>query len=230
MTPMAPFFIGLAGSIHCMGMCGPLSSLAANTGRNTILKRIFYNGGRIVTYGLLGAIISFVGSIASLYGVQAWISLAVGVALIAFGFTGMSIVAPRFVSKPLAVLAGFLKARFAILMSMKNNYGIVVMGMINGLLPCGMTWLALGYCVTLQWPLDGFVSMILFGLGTFPAMIGFATIINKVTARLHISFRSVQTALLIISGCLLILRAVGSPNEAQSDGIVICGIHSTIQK
>lgn len=227
---LAPFLIGLAGSVHCMGMCGPLSSLVSNTGKNPLWRSVFYNGGRIITYGLLGAIISFVSGIASLYGIQVWLSLAVGVVLILFGVTGTQVIPPRFISKPMGVLSGFLKTRFTVLMSMKTSYGILVMGMINGLLPCGMTWLALGYCVTLQWPLDGFLSMILFGLGTVPAMIGFSTIVGKLTTRFRVSFKSIQTVLLIISGCLLIARSFSSPESPAANGIVICGSHTTTQK
>lgn len=226
---LAPFLIGLAGSIHCIGMCGPLSSLVA-TGRNTLWRRLSYNGGRIMTYGLLGAIISFAGSVASLYGIQTWVSLIVGALLILFGFSGMQVIGPRFISKPLGLLASLLKSKFSVLMRSNSPYSPVVMGLINGLLPCGMTWVALGYCVTLPWPLDGFVSMMMFGLGTLPAMLGFATIINKLTTRFHLSFRSVQTVLLILSGCILIARTFGSPDTPQSNEIVTCGTHSIISK
>lgn len=230
MISLAPFLIGLAGSIHCMGMCGPLASLVANSGTHTLWRRVAYNGGRIVTYGVLGAIISFVGSLASLYGIQAWVSLIVGVLLILLGLTGIRIAVPGIVSKPLGLLAGILKSKFAFLLRTNSSYGPIVMGMINGLLPCGMTWIALGYCVTAQWPLDGFLSMVMFGLGTVPAMFGFSTLLDRLTRRFHFSFKSVQLVLLILSGCILIARTFGPPVMHQGNEIVTCGVQSTTQK
>lgn len=227
---MAPLLIGLAGSIHCVGMCGPLSSLVATGGRYAVWRRLSYNVGRILMYGILGATISLAGSVASLAGIQTWISLLVGILLVAIGFTGIKIIPLRVISRPLSSLAVILKAKFSVLLKSNRSYGPVVMGMINGLLPCGMTWVAFGYCVALGSPLDGFLSMVLFGIGTLPAMIGFSTIITKLITRFNISFRLVQTILLTISGCILIVRTFGSPERPESNEIVTCGIHSIIQK
>jgi sulfite exporter TauE/SafE len=227
---LTPFLIGLAGSLHCIGMCGPLSSVVTTGGRRPILKKVYYNAGRIFTYAIMGTIISFFGGVTSLLGIQTWTSLIVGITMLLIGLTGFRVTPPRFIAKPLASLSGFLKSRVAVLLSMKNSYGVLAMGMVNGLLPCGMTWVALAYCITLQSPVDGFVAMTLFGLGTVPAMIGFPTLIHQLTTRFQISFRAVQTTLLIISGFLLIARTFSSPDATKDHGIVICGTHTTLQK
>jgi uncharacterized protein len=227
---LTPFLIGLAGSLHCIGMCGPLSSVVTNGGRKPLLKKLYYNTGRIVTYGLLGAIISFMGGITALFGIQSWASWIVGISMLLIGLTGFRIPTPGFIARPLAALSGILKARVAVLLNMKSSYGVIAMGMINGLLPCGMTWVALAYCVTLQWPLDGFISMTMFGLGTVPAMIGFPTLVSQLTTRFHVSFRSVQTMLLIVSGCLLIARTFTPETTTKENEIIICGTHSIDQK
>jgi len=186
--------------------------------------------GRLVTYGILGAVISFFGGVASLYGIENWISWIVGGLLLVIGVTGLRVAPPRFILTPLSGFSNFLKVRFAFLLSMKSKYGLIAMGMINGLLPCGVTWLALAYCITLQWPLDGFLAMGLFGLGTLPAMIAFPTLLDTLTKRLRLSFRSIQTALLILSGVVLIGRTFTIHQLPQKDGIVICGTNSTIKK
>ena len=148
------------------------------------------------------------------------------------GITGMTVRPPRYINIKLQALNSFLKGRFAVFLGMKSSYGIVGMGMINGLLPCGMTWLALAYCATLTWPMDGFLSMIAFGAGTLPAMIGLPVFIAKITKRFKFSLRAVQTVLLILSGCLLIARTFTSPGPTASsnEGIVVCGTHSINQK
>jgi sulfite exporter TauE/SafE len=224
----APFFIGLAGSMHCVAMCGPLASLVSGTGRNSLWMRVLYNGGRILTYGVLGAVLTYLGVVSSLSGMQEMVSIAVGCLFLIIGFTGLQVTTPRIVTNVLVPLSGFLKARFSILLGMKTPLGILTMGLINGLLPCGMTWLALTYCVTLQSPSDGFLAMLIFGIGTLPAMLGFATIINKIVSWFKISFKRVQTILIIATGCLLIARTlIHNPTPAHSagDGIVVCGSH-----
>lgn len=228
---LAPFFIGLAGSIHCIGMCGPLASLAAGTGYKSLWKRGVYNAGRILTYGLMGALLSYAGAVSSLWGAQKILSIVVGSFFLVIGITGLQ-VAPRLLLNILRPLSEVLKARFSIILGMKNPVGVFTLGAINGLLPCGMTWLALAYCVTLQWPLDGFLAMLTFGAGTLPVMLGFPTFINRVMPRFKLRFQTVQTILLIVSGCLLIARTFihdPSSNKHGESGIVVCGSHQSLQ-
>lgn len=229
---ITPFLIGLAGSLHCIGMCGPLASLATGTGRNSLVMRLLYNGGRIVTYGLMGALLTFLGSVSGLWGIQTSTSLIVGGLLLTIGFTGLQIRTPAFLATFLTPLTVFLKKRFSVLLAKRTPVGVLAMGMINGLLPCGMTWAALVYCATLQWPFDGFIAMVVFGVGTLPAMIGFPAIMNKLVQRFKFTFKTVQTILLILSGCILIVRTLIHDPSFQSNadgGIVVCGSHKIEQ-
>lgn len=218
----APVLIGLAGSFHCIGMCGPLAGLASNVHGHAWWKRFAYNGGRIFTYGVLGAIVSLVGTVASIAGVQPWVSGVMGVLLVVVGVAGMQVRTPSSLVKPMGMLASWVKKQFATLSATRSTYATVGMGMVNGLLPCGVTWLALGYSATLQRPIDGFVAMLLFGLGTLPAMLGFAGLLQHFTKRFKVSVQTIQTVLLIVSGFLLIARSFSHLPVVQGAVVVIC--------
>src|ERR1700675_4874711 len=79
------FLLGLVGSLHCAGMCGPLVLAlpgTGNTSRSYILGRLAYNVGRLGVYGLLGAIFGLLGGTFALAGLQRWISLVAGAAIL----------------------------------------------------------------------------------------------------------------------------------------------------
>lgn len=198
---LTPFLIGLAGSLHCIGMCGPLV-MAVSGGRN-----IVYNAGRIFTYGLLGVLMSFVGMGFSLAGIQNSVSIVVGVMILLVAVFRFHPVMPSFLVK----LIMRTRSRF--------KFNPIVLGMVNGLLPCGMTLVALGYCVTLEGPVAGFTAMMSFGLGTMPAMLGAPLVAKVFVQRLP----NIQTVLLIVSGILLIGRGIAITSQHAESDIVVCG-------
>jgi len=225
---LTPFLIGLAGSLHCMGMCSPLVMAVSRPGRRVIARNLQYNAGRILTYGLLGACFSFVGKAIQLAGIQNWMSIGGGLFILFLGITGIRIKAPSFINRSVVLFSSLLKERLCKVINQQRLFSSVLLGMINGLLPCGMTLIALTYCITLSWPADGFLAMIASGVGTLPAMVGVASISRRLINRMKFSYRSVQTALIIISGMILIGRGVlNSGDHAIHSGskeeIVVCG-------
>ena len=80
------FLLGLVGSLHCAGMCGPLALALPATGNTTpgyVLGRLAYNAGRIITYCALGIVFGLAGWTFLLAGLQRWVSIALGVAVLA---------------------------------------------------------------------------------------------------------------------------------------------------
>lgn len=216
--------LGFAGSLHCVGMCSPLA-MAATMNGHVLLNRFLYNAGRIFTYSLLGVIVSATGTGLSVSGFQYPLSVILGVLLLIIGITGVSAVNIPWITPVLHKIASVLKSAFAKYLVRKTYCATMMLGALNGLLPCGLTFLALTYCVILT-PLDGFSFMLLFGAGTLPAMFGLAYLINNIVRRFHWSMRKVTTVLLIVSGCLLIARVFivhqdHAPHANQE--IVICG-------
>lgn len=78
--------IGFAGSLHCVGMCGPIV-LALPTKINSknltfILKRLLYNIGRVTTYFLIGLGAGYVGQSVKLWGFQQLLSILIGIVIL----------------------------------------------------------------------------------------------------------------------------------------------------
>ncbi|MBS1489581.1 MAG: sulfite exporter TauE/SafE family protein [Bacteroidetes bacterium] len=220
------FIIGLAGSFHCIGMCSPLAMAVTHSSSKIILNRLLYNSGRILTYGLLGALIAAIGFSFPLSGYQNLLSLALGVILIVLGFTHSIYTRIRFINSSLSRLTFILKKYFSVFLQKKKNGSVFLMGVINGLLPCGLSFLALTYCVILPSPQEGFLFMLVFGLGTLPAMLGFAAVFRWVATRFQLNSIRVANAFVVLSGCLLIVRVflIHLPHAASfSEALVNIG-------
>jgi uncharacterized protein len=198
--------LGFAGSLHCMGMCSPLAMAVANLSPTVILNRILYNAGRVLTYGVLGSIVSTVGLAFPLIKFQNLLSILLGIALLVIGISGVSAIRIPVVTTTLARLNIILKKLFSGFLQDKNHRSTFILGSLNGLLPCGLSFLALTYCITLAKPWDGFGFMLLFGLGTLPVMLGFTSVFNWLILRLHVTSQRLTTSLMIVSGVLLIVR------------------------
>ena len=82
----------------------------------------------------------------------------------------------------------------------------MVLGMLNGILPCGLSFIALTFCLTLSEPMEGFGFMLVFGIGTLPAMVVLPSVINVVVNKFNWQISRITTSLLIASGGLLVVR------------------------
>jgi len=199
--------MGLAGSLHCVGMCSPLSMAITGVSRQVMTRRLIYNSGRILTYGVAGALISALGFIVPLHGVQPFLSFALGTLLITAGITGISGLQIPKLTSSIARLVALLRNQFTHYLQKKTYGSTFMLGLLNGMLPCGLTFIALTFCLTLDGPLSGFNFMVLFGAGTLPAMIGIPTLLTYAVKTFHLNVSRVLTVLLLISGCALIGRA-----------------------
>lgn len=221
--------MGFAGSLHCVGMCSPLAMMVSNLNPAATRNRFIYNLGRILTYGLLGAIVGSAGWVLPLSGLQNILSLILGICLLFFAVLGVTNIHIPILTVAIQKLTGLLKAAFGKFLQQKNYISVFILGTLNGLLPCGLTFLALTYCLTLGSVGNGFYFMLLFGIGTLPVMLGLTTIFQYMVKRFNLSFRKVTTTMLFFSGCLLIARvffvhdhATHHPQNESSTEITIC--------
>jgi len=195
--------LGFAGSLHCVGMCSPL--VYAVTNKGGIANKILYNVGRIFMYCVLGAVVSSVGVVLPVY-VQYAISITLGVALLFIGVTGSNFRVPMLI--PLIRFTSFIKDQFSKFLQQKRYGSVFMMGLLNGLLPCGLTFLALSACITLNGPLGGFVFMAAFGAGTLPVMLGLVSIIPFFAKHFKFNVAKLSVAMQLAAGCLLIARVL----------------------
>jgi sulfite exporter TauE/SafE len=198
--------IGFAGSLHCLGMCSPLAMAVTSRSAAGLLNRAVYNLGRIITYGCIGSIVASFGLFFPMVNYQNLISILLGVSLLVIGLTGFSAIRVPFLTSSLGKFSVFLKQLFARFLYHKNYRSTFLLGSLNGVLPCGLSFLALTYCLTLGGPVDGFFFMLWFGLGTLPVMLGMTSIFNWLLNRFKFDINKLTTGMLILSGTLLIVR------------------------
>ncbi len=219
--------LGFAGSLHCLGMCSPLVMAVTSTKPGTLLNRMIYNAGRILTYACIGAVVSGVGFMLPLHRFQNVLSIALGVVLLIIGLGGLRNLKIPGITALVQRLTLTLKNHFAHQLKQKTRGAILLLGALNGLLPCGLTAIAFTWCLTLRGPLDGFNFMLLFGAGTLPVMLGITGILPTLARKAQWSIHRLTTSMLILSGCVLIARAflIHLPHEHSGNfvEIILCG-------
>lgn len=217
------FVMGLGGSLHCAGMCSPLVMSVTIFNRHVLLNRIVYNVGRILVYGMAGAIIGSVGIMFDFTSIQNILSICLGTLLILIGFGSITYIRIPILSSAVNSFVVLIKRTFGKMLQRKNYTSLFIMGMLNGLLPCGLTYLTLTYTLTLQGAFQGFLFMILFGMGTLPVMVGLPFVTQWVGRKLQFNFSRITTVLMIFLGALLIVRSVLShhPSEHQQAATMV---------
>jgi uncharacterized protein len=216
--------LGFGGSLHCVLMCSPLAMAVTSRSASAGIQRVVYNGGRILTYGVLGSVVTSFGAAVNLSGFQYPFTIAVGLTLILMGVAGLTSLKLPYVSAGVMRFTNLLKSLFGKFLQRKTSFSVFVMGMLNGLLPCGLTYLALTYCLTLAGPLDGFIFMLLFGLGTLPAMLGFTSGIGFILQRFNLKAVNVTRYGFIVLGLIVFVRLLFANHQALDHAGTTVGI------
>lgn len=208
---LAAFFVGLVGSLHCIGMCGPIAialPVPDSSNLSFFTGRILYNLGRVVTYSFLGAILGLLGGRIALAGAQQVVSIILGIVII------VAVLLPQkyknyFAQHPLIQkLAQPLKSNIGILFKKDTFSAMFLIGILNGFLPCGLVYVALAGAIASGDAISGAAVMILFGLGTVPAMFA-ATIFGKfINLGIRTKIRKAVPVLAIILGVIFVLRGM----------------------
>lgn len=211
MQLIAAFTIGLLGSLHCIGMCGPIAlalPVAGQGGAGRVIAAILYNIGRATTYALLGIVIGSLGQALWLAGLQQALSITFGVVILWVVLSPLlfkRVTPPAFYRNAIARL----QSRLANQLKKHGIASLFVVGLLNGLLPCGFVYIALaGAAATGHW-YSGAAYMALFGLGTLPMMSLLILFKNQLSLTLR---RNLNKALPYAMGVLAVLFIVRGMN------------------
>lgn len=203
--------LGLFGSLHCAGMCGPIA-MAVPLKNNMLIERIFssflYNFGRAVTYALLGLAFGLIGQGFALSGWQRWISIAIGAIMI------LSIIFPAIFKSKVTFEKGVfryigkLKSGLGKLFQIRSYPSLFAIGILNGFLPCGLVYAAIGGSIATFSALNGALFMFIFGLGTFPMLISISLIGSILTQTIRQKLQKLVPFVIVLFGILFILRGL----------------------
>lgn len=223
--------IGILGSLHCVGMCGPLA-LSIPFPRNSSTARslgiLVYNLGRVFTYTLIGIILGWIGSQFSVFGLQQLLSVILGILLLLAGIT--AVLKTRLFRVPglqnlwnKAFGKGFTK-----LFQNANYPSLFIIGVLNGLLPCGLVYMALAGALAMGDIKLSAVFMFGFGLATLPAMMAISFAGSLMKMQWQRFLKKLSPYVIIIMAVLLILRGLNlnipyiSP-ALKEDKVECCG-------
>lgn len=204
------FILGLAGNLHCVGMCGPIA--LAMPGPASLRARLpgvlVYQAGRITTYVLLGAVAGLFGQGIALAGFQQGLSLLAG-AFLLLAALGLWQGEQRFaVLPPVSRALVWLRSRLARYLHTGSLSARYNLGILNGLLPCGMVYAALAGALTAGDLLSSAAFMGLFGLGTLPLMLMLSLAGGMVPQGLRKAARPIVSGITLVFALLLLLRGM----------------------
>jgi sulfite exporter TauE/SafE len=204
------FLFGFISSFHCAGMCGPIAISLPNAANRFqfVGGKLLYNAGRITTYILLGALFGLFGKGLALAGVQQAISVALGVALLIMALLAFN---PDTLFQKVAVLRTFqtfIIRQFGRQFKSASLHSMYIIGLLNGLLPCGVVYIALAGSLTTGNAVGGMAYMAVFGLGTLPMMLFISLAGKMVSFQFRNVLRKASPAVMFFFAVLLILRGL----------------------
>jgi len=204
------FVMGLIGSFHCLGMCGPIAMALPMGHRGNgsrLLGGVIYNLGRVFTYSFLGLILGMAGDLLISPKIQNTVSITFGALIVTYLLLPSKTKTFLKIS-PNQNLLVRLRKQLAKFLYIQNNSSLFGIGMLNGLLPCGMIYLALTSSFLAGNAVKGSLFMFSFGLGTFPTMLAAVFFGSFLSQHIRSKLRKLVPVFLFFMAALLIVRGM----------------------
>jgi sulfite exporter TauE/SafE len=205
------FVMGAVGSLHCIGMCGPLAlalPLGHRSDSGRVVGGVVYNLGRLTTYSILGLLLGIAGEHLFSPKVQSILSISLGILILIYLFIPVK----KKASSAIITWANqpFVKLRMALgkLFRSTKTASLFSIGVLNGLLPCGLVYLAITSSLLTGTALKGSLFMLFFGAGTFPAMLAAVFFGSYFSQQLRLKLRNAVPVFLFLMAALLVLRGL----------------------
>lgn len=204
--------LGLLGSFHCVGMCGPIAFLLPldrTSASKRVLQLLSYHGGRLMTYGAIGALLGILGSSIHLFGMQQQLSIAIGILMIAAILLPSKITNRFKLTQPIYKAVAKLRSAMGTRLKQRGSSTFITMGVLNGLLPCGLVYMAVFGAMASPSIGHAGLYMVFFGIGTIPLMTTAIYMGNFLKGQVKRRILKVIPVFVIIMGVLFILRGMG---------------------
>lgn len=219
------FTIGLFGSFHCLGMCGPLVLAIPHISESKggiALDGLIYNFGRAITYTMMGLILGLLGLSVQFAGIQDYVSIGLGaimlLALIVpkkyYSFVNDTQNVNKFISK--------IKKQLKNVFEKKSRFSLLIIGILNGFLPCGLVYVALAGSLAIGDVVSSSLYMFAFGLGTIPMLAVLYFSKNMISGKFRAKINKFIPYAIAIVAIILILRGLNlgipliSPPESKT--------------
>ncbi len=206
------FILGFLGSLHCVGMCGPIALMLPVSQHNPYKKSfqiLLYNVGRVLTYIIIGLVFGLLGESIATFGFQQQLSIIIGIIML------LSVILPQKqlqkfkISKPFYKAVAKVKSEMGESFKKKSFDTFFYLGFLNGFLPCGLVYMAVFASIATADLTMSAAYMALFGLGTIP-MMAMVTYMRDFTKNvLKLNLRKIIPYAVAVIGILFILRGMG---------------------
>lgn len=218
------FSAGLAGSGHCLGMCGGIVTALAISRRDSgafgrFLYNLLYHAGRVATYSILGLLVglaSQAGLVTSLKPHLRWLFLAANLFVVVIGLcTALG-------GRSFGISAldgggwGFLQKLFSRLSGNASMLAAFPAGLVMGLIPCGLVYGVLISAATSGSLLKGGGMMLAFGLGTLPALLAYGQLASTLSAWGGAIFQRCMGAAVALLGAAGVWKVLSAMSHMQA--------------
>lgn len=204
--------LGILGSFHCIGMCGPIAFMLPVSRDNKVKKflQIFlYHFGRLLSYSLIGLAFGLLGKSLNLFGLQQQLSIGIGVLMITVILVPTKQFQKFNFSQPIYRLIGKVKSSLGAALKKKTPDTFFTIGFLNGFLPCGLVYMAVFGSIAAGGLFQGGLYMLLFGIGTIPLMTSAVYFSSLLSGRMRNKIQRLIPAFVVIIGLLFIIRGLG---------------------
>lgn len=209
---VSAFVLGILGSFHCIGMCGPIAFMLPVDRTNAFKKIsqiVIYHAGRLLAYSFIGLVFGLIGKSLYIFGFQQQLSIIIGILMIVLVLIPQHKLNQFRVSKPIYRIISKVKSALGSALKRKKADTFLTIGFLNGFLPCGLVYMAVFGAISAGHALQGSLYMILFGLGTVPLMTTAIYASNLLKGAARQKIQKAIPVFVIIIGALFIIRGLG---------------------
>jgi sulfite exporter TauE/SafE len=226
------FILGLLGSFHCVGMCGPIAFMLPVNRSNNIKKVSqigLYHFGRLLSYGIIGLLFGLIGKSLYIFGWQQQLSIFIGVIMIIVAIIPYKTFAKHNFSRPLFYFVSKVKSALGNALKKRTSDTFLTIGFLNGFLPCGLVYMAVFAAITTGSPMEGSIYMLFFGLGTIPLMTTAIYVSQLLNNRVRQHIQNIIPVFVLLIGVLFVLRGLGLGIPYISPAPMIENAHTVLE-
>lgn len=209
---ISAFILGILGSFHCVGMCGPIAFMLP-VDRSNSVKKIsqiaIYHTGRLLAYGSIGLVFGLVGKSLFIFGFQQQLSIIIGFLMILVVIIPQKTFNRYNFSKPVYKAISKVKSALGAALKKKTMDTFLTIGFLNGFLPCGLVYMALFAAMATGNAANGSLYMAIFGIGTIPLMTTAIYFSHFLKGKARQRIQKAIPVVVVVIGALFILRGLG---------------------